>query len=270
MSDHLASTPLLDVDHPRLQELVTARRWAQLPLHDRIGAVYDFVRNEIAFGYNASDDLPASAVLADGYGQCNTKSTLLMALLRAVDVPCRLHGGTVHKRLQKGVVPAVTYALAPDEILHSWVEVLFDGRWIALEGVILDDAYLDGVRATQPTARGPFLGFAVGTARLEAPEVEWKGRDTYVQASGLASDFGVFHDPDAFYARHGTNLGGALAWLFRYGIRHLMNATVERLRGAAGQANARRVPFTACEPAGASATDGAPAFAPGGSSGSPR
>jgi transglutaminase-like putative cysteine protease len=68
--------------------------------------VYDFVRNEIAFGYNAGDELPASAVLADGIGQCNTKATLLMALMRAVGIACRFHGFTIDKPLQKGAITA--------------------------------------------------------------------------------------------------------------------------------------------------------------------
>jgi len=64
------------------------------------------VRDDIRFGYNASDDLPASRVLADRIGQRNTKSTLLMALLRAVDVLCRFHGFTIDKALQKGASQA--------------------------------------------------------------------------------------------------------------------------------------------------------------------
>ena len=105
---------------------------------ERIGAIYDFVRNEVAFGYNLADDLPASQVLADGIGQCNTKGTLFMALLRAAGVPCRFHGFTIDKALQKGAITGVAYALAPRDIIHSWVEVWFDGRWVELEGFILD------------------------------------------------------------------------------------------------------------------------------------
>lgn len=67
------------------------------------GAIYDFVRNDIAFGYNSSDDIKASAVLADGYGQCNTKGTLLMALLRKAGIPCRLHGFTIHKNFRQAL-----------------------------------------------------------------------------------------------------------------------------------------------------------------------
>ena len=89
MDTHLEETPLMDTSHPDLVTLVRARGWQDLPTYEAVGAIYDFVRNEIRFGYNASDDLPASSVLADGYGQCNTKGTLLMALLRAAEVPCR-------------------------------------------------------------------------------------------------------------------------------------------------------------------------------------
>ena len=38
-------------------------------------------------------------VLADGYGQCNTKGTLFMALLRACNIPCRVHGFTIDKKI---------------------------------------------------------------------------------------------------------------------------------------------------------------------------
>ena len=43
------------------------------------------MRNDILFGYNSSDLLTAEEVLKDGYGQCNTKATLLMALFRGVE-----------------------------------------------------------------------------------------------------------------------------------------------------------------------------------------
>jgi transglutaminase-like putative cysteine protease len=103
-----------------MQRLIAEHRWRDLNTYERIGAVYDFVRNEIAFGYNARDDLPASQVLADGIGQCNTKGTLLMALLRGVGVPCRFHGFTIDKTLQKGAITGLAYRLAPRNIVHSW------------------------------------------------------------------------------------------------------------------------------------------------------
>lgn len=225
----LKATPLLDIQHPAIEALVTERGWRALAPYDRIGAVYDFVRNEIAFGYNEGDELPASRVLADGIGQCNTKSTLLMALLRAVGVPCRFHGFTIDKALQKGAITGLAYALAPQRIIHSWVEVWHQDRWIALEGFILDAPYLASLQRPFPQARA-FCGFGAATPDLSAPGVEWRGQDTYIQREGIVDDFGVFDDPDAFYARHGSNLGGLKRWLFKHVMRHGMNANVRRVR----------------------------------------
>lgn len=231
MENFLRATPILDHDHPALRRLVAERNWRGLPERARIGAVYDFVR-ELPFGYNISDELPASRVLADGYGQCNTKTTLLMALLRAVGVPCRFHGATIDKRLQHGVVRGLAYRLAPRSIIHSWAEVRHEGRWIGLEGVICDSAYLDGLRE-RVGVRGAFLGYGVGTENLAAPPVFWCGTDTAIQQTGVDRDHGLFDDPDAFYRRHGANLSGARALLYRRIVRHAMNRRVADIRGAA-------------------------------------
>jgi transglutaminase-like putative cysteine protease len=227
----LTATPLLDVHHPDVEALVARRGWRTLDVYDRIGAVYDFVRNQIAFGYNEGDELPASSVLADGIGQCNTKSTLMMALLRAVGIPCRFHGFTIDKPLQKGAITGLAYRLAPQRIIHSWVEVSLDGRWIALEGFILDEPYLASLQRRFPQARR-FCGYGAATTDLSAPGVEWRGQDTYIQKEGIADDFGVFDSPDAFYARHGSNLSGLKRWLYQRVIRHAMNRNVARIRGS--------------------------------------
>lgn len=241
----LQPTRRLDFSSPSLTSLVEKRRWRELPEGERIGAIYEFVRDEIRFGYNRSDDVLASEVLRDGYGQCNTKSTLLMALLRASGVACRFHGFTIDKKLQKGVVTGLLYWLAPREILHSWVEVQVDGTWTPLEGVILDDAYLEGVRRHTGVTQGSLLGYAVGTEDVGRPAVRWRGEPTYIQRAGIARDLGLFDDPDAFYAQHGTNLGGARRWLFENVFRHQMNRRVLGLRAEAVA--------TACSSAAASA-----------------
>jgi hypothetical protein len=227
----LAATTLLDSYHPDIKALVSGRGWCDLSLSNRIGAVYDFVRNEIPFGYNERDELPASRVLADGIGQCNTKSTLLMSLLRAVDVPCRFHGFTINKQLQRGAITGLAFWLAPERIIHSWVEVRLGDRWIALEGFILDEQYLASLQRRFPQARR-FCGFGVATEDLSAPGVEWRGEDTYIQSEGIADDFGVFDCPDAFYQRHGSNLSGLKRWLYEGVIRHWMNQNVEKIRAS--------------------------------------
>lgn len=230
MNPHLAETKLLDFTAPAIADLIARRGWQDLDEFDRIGAAYDFVRNEIAFGYNRSDDIPASEVLADGYGQCNTKGTLLMALLRQLGMPCRLHGFTIHKQLQRGVVPELVYGIAPDNILHSWVEIFYRNSWINLEGFILDRQFLVAIQQRFGGEVEEFCGYGIGTSCLSDPPVEWRGTDTYIQKTGINADFGLFDGPDAFYAEHSQNIVGLRALLYRYVIRHFMNARVRRIR----------------------------------------
>ncbi len=222
-------TPLLDYTDPALQELLVSRGWADLEPRERARQIYLYVRDEIPFGYNEKDALPASKVLADGYGQCNTKTILLMALLRAAGIPSRFHGATIHKRLQKGVVTGLAYRIAPDDIVHSWAEIEVDGRWIALEGVILDEPDLDGVRSAV-CSTGPLLGYGAGTEDIASPQIDFVGDDTFIQAAGINNDLGVYDDPDAFYAEAGGNFGGFTACVFTYWVRHRMNRRVARIR----------------------------------------
>ena len=225
----LQPTRLLDFEHTAIAGLITDRGWKDLAQHEQIGEVYDFVRNESAFGYNRADDIPASRVLADGYGQCNTKGTLLMALLRGVGVRCRLHGFTIHKELQRGVVPEIVYPIAPDEILHSWVEAETEEGWVNLEGFILDESFLGTLQVTFAGSES-LCGYGAGTSCLSAPPVAWTGGDTYIQKIGIARDFGTFDAPDDFYRDHRQAFGILRDWLFRKVIRHWMNARVRAIR----------------------------------------
>ena len=225
----LEATPIANYDHPSVEALIAARRWRELTPYDRVGAAYRFVKDEIAFGYNRSDALPASEVLRDGYGQCNTKGNLLVALLRGLGVPTRFHGLTIDKRLQKGAVPGWLYPLAPRRILHSWVEIAWDGGWLPLEGFILDARYLGALQARFPDATA-FCGYGAATSNLQAPQVEWRGEPTWIQREGVVDDLGVYDHPDAFYAERGTNLSGLRRLLYVHVFRHAMNATVAATR----------------------------------------
>ena len=92
LEKYLRETRMLDYSNSSIQELVKSRGWKKIEDFELIKSIYNFVRDEILFGYNIDDDIPASRVLSDGFGQCNTKGTLFMALLRACDIPCRVHG----------------------------------------------------------------------------------------------------------------------------------------------------------------------------------
>lgn len=226
----LIPTAMLDFGHSSIQRLIEQRNWRTLNTYEAIGQIYLFVRDEIKFGYNEDDRLPASRVLQDGYGQCNTKGTLLMALLRAVGVPTRCHGFTIYNELQRGAIPNYLFVLAPERIIHSWVEVCYDGQWKNLEGYILDSGYLKQVQARFASECDDFSGYAIATKCLKQPQVDWVGKDTYIQSEGIAEDLGVYHQPDEFYQARGSNLTGIKKWLFKHMLRHLMNVNLHKIR----------------------------------------
>lgn len=230
MNKYLEPTRILNFNEPQIQALIEERGWKLLQEKEKIKEIYDFVRNEIAFGYNRGDDIPATEVLEDGYGQCNTKSTLLMAFLRAVGIPCRFHGFTINKALQKGAISGIWYIFAPENIVHSWVEVKYKDKWCNLEGVILDQTYLSKLQKKFTSKNGVFCGYGAYTDNFENPEVEWDGGDTYIQKLGINQDFGLFDNPDEFYKKHSQELSAFKLFMFNLVTRRVMNNNVRRIR----------------------------------------
>lgn len=169
MEKYLKETMMLDYSNEKIQQLIKERKWNELDEFECIRDIYNFVRDEILFGYNIDDSLPASKVLADGFGQCNTKGTLFMALLRACNIPCRIHGFMIDKKLQKGAMTGIVYKNAPNNIFHSWVEVYLDGVWYELEAFILDKQYLSELQRKNSTRTGAFCGYGVAVKDFRNP-----------------------------------------------------------------------------------------------------
>lgn len=230
LTHYLDDTTLLDYQDPSIQTLVRERKWLDLDLPKRLAAVYDFVKNEIRFGYNAEEEIPASRVLGEGVGHCNTKATLLMALLRSVELPCRFHAFLIDKRIQEGLFPWIIYRLLPPAIGHSWVEVWNEERWMALEGVILDERYLNGVRKRFHEHKGRFCGFAVATADLQRTDDAWSDKDTFIQREAIKDDLGTFSSPDDYFADRPSNVTGLKGFLWRHFFCKAANRNVEEMR----------------------------------------
>ena len=230
MEHLLRATTMLDYSDPAIQTLVEQRGWRRLDAFHQIREIYNFVRDEIRFGYNVDDSIPASHVLRDGYGQCNTKGTLFMALLRCVGIHCRVHGFTIDKKLQRGAMTGFVYANAPQHIFHSWVEVYYDGQWYELEGFILDKAYLTSLQQIHADCTGAFCGNGVAVSDFRHPVIDWNGNSTYIQSEGITQDFGVYDSPDELLKEHHQEMSAFKGFLYRHLGRHLMNWNVRKIR----------------------------------------
>ncbi len=230
---YLKKTRMLDYDNPALVKLINDRGWKEMPQFECVKSIYNYIRDEILFGYNIDDDIPASRVLKDGYGQCNTKGTLFMALLRACGIPCRVHGFTIDKKLQEGAMTGFVYRNAPDNVFHSWVEVLLDGVWYELEGLILDREYIGNLQKLKSGCCGAFCGFGVAVKDFLHPVIDFNGNSTYIQSEGINQDFGIYDSPDDLLREHRQELSPAKRFAYRHLGRHLMNRNVKRIRNSA-------------------------------------
>lgn len=238
MSDeYVQETALLDYHHPAIQELIQRRGWKTLDTYHKIEQIYQFVQNEILFGYNRGDDMCASEILADGIGQCNTKAILLMALLRGVDLPTRFHAFSLENEVQKGAIPPLLFPLAPKEVIHTWAEVWYEEQWCILEGVILDKDYLHKVQkmayaSSSSTSDVPvsYKGYAIGIEDVFHPPIDWKGLDTFIQHTGIRSDYGIYSAPDDFFLDHSQNLKPWKRWIYEHFTCHTMTKRINKLR----------------------------------------
>jgi hypothetical protein len=231
MQQYLRQTPILDYNSKEIKELIDKLLVDIKDTEGKTEKIYYFVKDEIKFGYNESDDIPASKILKDGYGQCNTKTSLFMALVRAVEIPCRAHFFKINKRVQKGVFPSHIYNRhLKEEIIHSWPEVYLKDKWIVLEGVILDKDYLWQIKNRFNTEKG-FEGYGVSVKDLSNSSSEWTGDNTYIQKESIIKDEGIYASPDEYYEKYGANVSGLEKFLFKYVVRHLVNRKVRNIRG---------------------------------------
>lgn len=231
MDRYLKETRMLNYSDERIQRLIKDRKWKNADKFECLKAIYNFVRDEILFGYNVDDSILASQVLSDGYGQCNTKGTLFMALLRACGIPCRVHGFTIDKKLQKGAMTGFVYKSAPKNVFHSWVKVYFEEQWYELEAFILDKAYLTKLQEKNSDCIGAFCGYGVAVKDFKHPVIDFDRNNTYIQSKGINQDFGVYDSPDELLKEHHQEISGVKAFLYRNLGRHLMNRNVRRIRG---------------------------------------
>jgi hypothetical protein len=153
-----------------------------------------------------------------------------MALLRAVEIPCRLHGTQVSKHFQKGATSGLISVLAPKSVVHTWVEVLYKGQWIALEGVITDEAYVRGVKKRFSDHTGEFKAYAISVPDLKFLDLNWKGANLFVQNTSVVKDYGVFENPDVFFSEHKQTWNRIKDFAYVHFGRKMMNRNVACIR----------------------------------------
>lgn len=230
-SQYLSATELLDFNAKPIQKLIQEKGWKKIPSKTAlIGAIYTYVRDEIPFGYNSSIPMQASSILCEGYGQCINKTILLMALFRAMGIPCRFHAFTVDKIILRGILKGTAYSLAPKQLYHGWVEIHFRRSWIQLEGHIIDRPYLFQLQSKFQNYMGSFYAYGLAVLNFKNPPINWEESHTYVQKRAIEQDFGTFNSPDEFFLKHPEASKLSKTFSFRHFIQPNINKHIKAIR----------------------------------------
>ncbi|MEA1971506.1 MAG: transglutaminase, partial [Thermodesulfobacteriota bacterium] len=139
------------------------------------------------------------------------------------------HFFRISKKVQQGIFSMHIYERhIKDGVLHAWVEAFTGGRWSVLEGVILDQRYLDSARRLFPQAKR-FEGWGISCPDLLTANTDWDGEgDTFIQKDSIVKNLGVFNTPDDYYTKYGDNLAGMNS-IKRFTYRHTISKILTRM-----------------------------------------
>ena len=225
----LGSTQLLDLDDPKLR--IQAMRITQLASSATQKAVFihDFVK-ALPFGCVAAfDHIPAAAVLRAGRGDCHTKGTLFVALLRAAGVPARLRFVSLSSKFLAGIID-----IPQESITHAIGEVYLSGRWVQTDTYVTDEQF--EMRALRKLAE---QGLRIGLGIHVNADRNWSGHQaSHAQYSDQdpsslpLKDLGFAHDPKYFYSDQ-SNQERQRSWTTRLKwmlVATVVNHRVEKIR----------------------------------------
>ncbi|MEP6790881.1 MAG: transglutaminase-like domain-containing protein [Ramlibacter sp.] len=225
----LVNTPLLQFDHPKIRLLATRLTQLKATPREKAMACFSHIRS-LPFGCIAdSTGTSALAVLRAGVGDCHSKSTLLIALLRAEGIPARMRFVTMKPDFLHGIIDT-----GGQPIEHAYTEVLLDEEWQATDSYVVDMRLAVAAKA-RLVQEGRTLGYGMhrdGAVSWDANGHSFGQFTINDPPSMPLHDWGAFDDPYQFYSsvpyvRDRLNWSSRFKWLV--GAR-LVNRRVNALR----------------------------------------
>lgn len=131
---HLSATYFFDLDHKAIQQLIADLDDKSLSDKDKAIQLYEIVRDKWRYDpYSISlseHNYKASEIARRESGNCVEKSIVLIAGLRALGIPARLHLGKVKNHI---AVERLTEKFGTNELTpHGMVNVFLNGKWLKM------------------------------------------------------------------------------------------------------------------------------------------
>lgn len=132
MDNYLQSTYFLDFDSSSIQFLISRLKDRDESLKNKAITIYNTVRDNWRYDpYSISlskDNYKASTIAKRSSGNCVEKSVLLVACLRGLGIPARLHLGKVKNHI---AVERLTEKFGSNELTpHGMVNLQLNGKWL--------------------------------------------------------------------------------------------------------------------------------------------
>lgn len=222
--DHwLLPTNILDINHSSIKECAARVCKDCESKQDKAVALHDFVRDEILFGFApALYNCKASGVLAAKVGYCNTKSTLLVALLRHVGIPARIRVYSLSSKILDGLISVNT-----KYVDHSVTECFINGVWIPFDSYVIDSLLY---KVVSKKLAAP-LGLGIHGKTM----LNWNGKDesfSQYNVNYIKKEWGVYSDIGEFYRseKSANNKLSLLTKIALYLSHNSLNKNIQELR----------------------------------------
>lgn len=131
---NIQETVFCDFNHTAVSNLAKKLAEDETDTGKITQAVFKHVRDNIRFGFDLVQ-VKASQTLEKGYGACWNKALLMVALLRANQVPARLVFNPVQREFMKPVMGEACQTL-PDTINHCFAQVHLDSDWVCVDATL--------------------------------------------------------------------------------------------------------------------------------------
>ncbi|WP_299215353.1 transglutaminase family protein [uncultured Aquimarina sp.] len=190
---------LADYKHPIVRSKALELTNNQTSIREKVAAIFHYVRDDIKFAFPKEGDfVKASKTIEYGYGQCNTKGTLFIALCKAIDIEARIHFSLIKKDIQKGLFSGIAFWLMPKYISHSWAEVKIDEKWVKIDSYINDKQFYE-VGKKKLKEKNWDIGYSVACSKNESSINLDLDNEKFVQMDAVIGDHGVYDEPIVYY-----------------------------------------------------------------------
>ena len=141
---YLSPTKYCDCGNGQLKDQVMEIIQDARTIKDKALKIFFYVRDNIKFNSTLNIFKKASKTLKGGTIDYCNKINLHIALLRAANIPARIHYALIDKDILRYFVPSFLFKHIPNPIGHPWCECYLNHQWISCEA-LFDQALFKGL-----------------------------------------------------------------------------------------------------------------------------